>query len=62
MQITSKGQITIPIDMREKLGLLPDCEVVFELEHEASVSAKRRKPTPEVAGWSPGCAAQPGPA
>jgi AbrB family looped-hinge helix DNA binding protein len=35
MRITSKGQITIPIDMREKLGLLPDCEVVFELEHDS---------------------------
>ena len=35
MRITSKGQVTIPIDMREKLGLLPDSEVVFELERDS---------------------------
>jgi AbrB family looped-hinge helix DNA binding protein len=31
MRITSKGQVTIPIDVREKLGLLPDTEVEFEV-------------------------------
>jgi AbrB family looped-hinge helix DNA binding protein len=35
MRITSKGQVTIPIEMREKLGLLPDSEVVFELERDS---------------------------
>lgn len=35
MRITSKGQVTIPIDIREKLGLLPDSEVVFELERDS---------------------------
>lgn len=29
MHITSKGQVTIPIDIREKLGLLPNTEVEF---------------------------------
>ena len=29
MRITSKGQVTIPIEIREKLGLLPHTEVVF---------------------------------
>ena len=31
MRITSKGQVTIPQDIREKLGLLPDTEVEFEV-------------------------------
>ncbi|MHB2015710.1 MAG: AbrB/MazE/SpoVT family DNA-binding domain-containing protein [Candidatus Xenobia bacterium] len=31
MRITSKGQVTIPIHIREALGLLPDTEVEFEI-------------------------------
>ncbi len=31
MRITSKGQVTIPIEIREKLGLLPETEVTFEI-------------------------------
>ena len=31
MQITSKGQVTIPLQIREQLGLLPHTEVEFEL-------------------------------
>lgn len=31
MKITTKGQLTIPIEIREKLGLLPDTEVEFEI-------------------------------
>ncbi len=30
MRITSKGQVTIPQDIREKTGLLPNTEVKFE--------------------------------
>jgi AbrB family looped-hinge helix DNA binding protein len=29
MKITSKGQVTIPQEIREKTGLLPDTEVEF---------------------------------
>ena len=32
MRITTKGQITIPIEIRERLGLLPWTEVAFELD------------------------------
>ena len=32
MRITSKGQVTIPIDIREKAGLLPDTEVEFAFD------------------------------
>ncbi len=31
MRITSKGQVTIPQEIREKLGLLPESEVEFEV-------------------------------
>ena len=30
MKITSKGQVTIPQEIREKAGLLPNTEVEFE--------------------------------
>jgi len=31
MRITSKGQVTIPADIREKMGFLPNTEVEFKL-------------------------------
>ncbi|MHB8797994.1 MAG: AbrB/MazE/SpoVT family DNA-binding domain-containing protein [Thermoanaerobaculia bacterium] len=31
MRVTSKGQVTIPVEIRERLGLLPDTEVTFEV-------------------------------
>jgi len=31
MRLTSKGQVTIPQDIREKLGLLPLTEVEFDI-------------------------------
>ena len=36
MRITSKGQVTIPIEIREKLGLLPHTEVVFGVNGDAA--------------------------
>lgn len=35
MRITSKGQVTIPIEIREKLGLRPSTEVEFEIDGNA---------------------------
>ena len=32
MRITSKGQVTIPIEIRRQAGLLPDTEVEFVVE------------------------------
>ena len=32
MRITSKGQVTIPIDIREKAGLMPNTNVEFEFD------------------------------
>ena len=31
MKITTKGQVTIPVEIREKLGLLPNTDVEFEI-------------------------------
>jgi AbrB family looped-hinge helix DNA binding protein len=35
MRITSKGQVTIPMEIRERLGLLPQTEVEFEIDRDA---------------------------
>jgi AbrB family looped-hinge helix DNA binding protein len=48
MRITSKGQVTIPADIRERAGLLPNTEVEFHFDGEV-VELRRakhgRKPT-----------------
>lgn len=35
MRITSKGQVTIPVEVRERAGFLPGTEVAFELDGDA---------------------------
>ena len=35
MRITSKGQVTIPQEIREKFGFLPDTEVDFVVDRGA---------------------------
>jgi AbrB family looped-hinge helix DNA binding protein len=35
MRITSKGQVTIPAEIREKAGLLPHTDVDFEFDGNA---------------------------
>jgi AbrB family looped-hinge helix DNA binding protein len=46
MRITSKGQVTIPADIRERAGLLPETEVEFAFDGKIvtlrRVSGKRR--------------------
>lgn len=42
MRVTSKGQVTIPQDIREKLGLFPDTEVMFDIVGD-SVRIRRQK-------------------
>jgi len=37
MRITSKGQVTIPQEIREQLGLLPHTEVEFSVERGQAV-------------------------
>lgn len=43
MRITSKGQVTIPQAIREKLGLLPHTEVEFEIVGDGVRMRKARK-------------------
>ena len=40
MRIGAKGQVTIPLEIRQRLGLLPDTEVEFKVNGEA-VSIKK---------------------
>ena len=40
MKITSKGQVTIPAEIREDIGLLPGTEVEFEVEDGKAVIKK----------------------
>ena len=44
MRMTTKGQVTIPVELREKAGLLPNTEVEFELVGRA-VQIRRAKGT-----------------
>ena len=44
MRITSKGQVTIPQAIRDKLGLLPHCEVEFDIVGDSVLMRKARKP------------------
>jgi antitoxin PrlF len=49
MRITSKGQVTIPIKIREKLGFLPDTEVEFKVKGN-SVELVRAKSKEQLRG------------
>lgn len=42
MRITSKGQVTIPQDIRERSGLLPNTEVEFVLDGDLVFLVKTR--------------------
>jgi AbrB family looped-hinge helix DNA binding protein len=44
MRITSKGQVTIPQLIRERLGLLPETEVEFVVEGNSVRIVKKSQP------------------
>ena len=44
MRLTSKGQVTVPQEIREALGLLPHTEVEFEIDGDSVRLRKARKP------------------
>ena len=44
MKVTAKGQVTIPVKLREKAGLLPDMEVEFELDGSTVRIMRARTP------------------
>lgn len=54
MHVTSKGQVTIPVEIRERLGILPNTEVEFQVVGDAVVLRKakgtRRRGRSLVAG------------
>jgi AbrB family looped-hinge helix DNA binding protein len=50
MRITSKGQVTIPVEIREKSGLLPGTEVDFELDGGTVRIVRARSPRRETRG------------
>lgn len=42
MRVTTKGQVTIPQEIRNRLGLLPNTEVEFELAGDHARIRKAR--------------------
>lgn len=40
--VTSKGQITVPVRMREKLGLRPGSKIVFEEQPGGSFVVRKK--------------------
>jgi AbrB family looped-hinge helix DNA binding protein len=50
MRITSKGQVTIPVGIREKAGLLPGTEVDFELKGDSVRIVRAKAPKGETRG------------
>jgi AbrB family looped-hinge helix DNA binding protein len=50
MQITSKGQVTIPQEIRNRLGLLPNTEVEFEVAGDHARIRKAKPAGPSARG------------
>ncbi|MBA3028167.1 MAG: AbrB/MazE/SpoVT family DNA-binding domain-containing protein [Desulfobacteraceae bacterium] len=46
MRVTTKGQVTIPINIREKLGITPNTEVEFLQEGNRVYLVKRKGTAP----------------
>ena len=51
MRITSKGQVTIPQDIRERFGLLPHTEVEFVTEGNVVVLRKAETGNAKAREW-----------
>ena len=50
MRVTSKGQVTIPQEIREKFGLLPDTEVEFVAKKNCVQIVKSGRPSRPTRG------------
>ena len=50
MRITSKGQVTIPIHIREQAGLFPHTEVLFRFDGEAVTMVPMPRGDPQSRG------------
>ena len=44
MKVTAKGQVTIPVQIREKLGITPNSEVDFVEEGGGCTSKENSRP------------------
>ncbi len=44
MRVTSKGQVTIPRDLRQLAGIEPNSEVIFSIENGKLVVAPKSDP------------------
>lgn len=42
MRVTTKGQVTIPQDIRERAGFLPGTEVEFVMDEAGAVRVRRQ--------------------
>ena len=42
MQVTSKGQVTVPVEIRERLGIQPGTQVEFEVVGDAVMLRKAK--------------------
>ncbi len=42
MRVTSKGQVTIPLEVRRRLGIEPGSEVEFELDRDGARLVRSR--------------------
>jgi antitoxin PrlF len=59
--LTSKGQLTVPKDVRERLGLRSGDRVVFEFEGDSvRLKAERRRSLEELRGSLPATREYPG--
>ncbi len=59
--LTTKGQLTVPKEVRERLGLRPGDRLVFEFEEDAvRLKVEKRKTLAELKGSLPARRSYPG--
>lgn len=61
-RVTSKGQVTVPLDVRRKLDLQPGDELIFEINSQGELKVKiiKRKKLSELYGSLPTSRPYPG--
>jgi AbrB family looped-hinge helix DNA binding protein len=47
MRVTEKGQVTIPKNVRRKLGIVPGTEVEFDLREDGAMLRRAPEPLPD---------------
>ncbi len=54
MKVGERGQVTIPKEIRDKFGIAPDSEVVFQVI-DGSIILKKISKTLDLAKWKGHC-------